>query len=65
MGKSLYKDMLSMFKKASTIEPSGNHLRRLQVLAGMICSCMRTKSSSLEGLSQKKSATAKQSESHV
>jgi len=65
MGKSLYKDMLSMLTKASAIEPIGNHLRRLNVLAGMICSCMKTKSSSLEGLSDKKSETAKQSESHV
>ena len=65
MGKSLHKDMLSMLTKASAIEPIGNHLRRLNVLAGMICSCMKTKSSSLEGLSDKKSETAKQSESHV
>jgi len=42
MGKSLYKDMLT---KASYIKPSGNHLRRLNVLVGMICSCMKTKSS--------------------
>jgi len=65
MGKSLYKDMLSMLTKASTIKPTGNHLRRLNVLAGMICSSMGTKSSSLEGLSDKESKTAKQSESHV
>jgi len=36
MGKSLYKDMLSMLMKSSYIEPSGNHLRRLNVLVGMI-----------------------------
>lgn len=65
MGKSLYKDMLSMLIQVSKIEPRGNHLRRLYVLTGMICSCMKTKSSSLEGLSDKKSKTAKQSESHV
>jgi len=65
MGKSLYKDMLSMLTKASYIKPSGNHLRRLNVLVGMICSCRKTKSSSLEGLSDKKSERAKQSESQV
>gem|GEM_PF-2153060 len=43
MGKSLYKDMLSMFTKASAIKPVGNHLRRLNALSGMICSCMKTK----------------------
>jgi hypothetical protein len=65
MGKSLHKDMMSMFKSAYPYPPEGNALRRLTVMACMICSCMHTKSSSLEGLSSEKYACAKQSESRV
>ncbi len=65
MGKSLYKDTLSLLKKASKIAPEGNHLRRLQVLTGMICSCMRTRSSSLEGISTCPSSSSKDVESNI
>jgi hypothetical protein len=65
MGKSLYKDMLSLLKKANKIEPRGNHLRRLQVLTGMICCCMRTKSSNLEGINNEKKSKSKNIESKI
>lgn len=65
MGKSLHKDILSVFKTASSTALQGNHLRRLNTLAFMVCSCMRTKSSSLEGLSSEKAGLAKQNESRV
>lgn len=65
MGKSLHKDILTVFKSASPVAAQGNHLRRLTVLTSMVCSCMRTKSSSLEGLSSEKAGLAKQSESRV
>ena len=65
MGKSLYKDTLSFLIKSSTIEPVGDHRHRLNVLAGMIWSCMQTKSSSLEGLSQPRKEDDRQSESLV
>lgn len=65
MGKSLHKDILSVLKSASPSPPEGNHLRRLTVLACMVCSCIQTKSSSLEGLSSEKAGSDKQSESRV
>lgn len=65
MGKSLHKDILSVLKSASPHPPTGNHLRRLTVMVCMICSCIQTKSSSLEGLSSEKYGRAQQSESRV
>jgi hypothetical protein len=65
MGKSLHKDTMLMLKSAYPHPPEGNHLRRLTVMACMICSCMHTKSSSLEGLSSEKYARANESESRV
>lgn len=65
MGKSLHKSTLDFLKCYSSIEPSGNHLRRLQVFSGMICSSIRTKSSTLEGISQPHGGLINQSESHI
>lgn len=65
MGKSLHKSTLDFLKRYSSVEPSGNHLRRLEVFSGMICSCMRTKSSTLEGISEVQDCKIKQSESQI
>jgi hypothetical protein len=51
MSISLYKSTLNFLISHSKIKPSGFHLHRLNILAGMICSCIRTQSSTLEGIS--------------
>lgn len=65
MSRSLYKSTLDFLIGQSSCQPKGNHLRRLQVLAGMVSSCIRTKSSSLEGLSTPQEESTKQSESMI
>jgi hypothetical protein len=65
MGKSLYKSTLDFLIRQSPIEPKGNHLRRLSTFSAMICSCIKTKNSSLEGLSRSERASSKQSESLI
>jgi len=65
MGKSLYKSTLVSLIRQSLIEPKGNHLRRLSTFSAMICSCIKTKNSSLEGLSRSERASSKQSESLI
>ena len=51
MGKSLYKSTFQFLKRFSALETRGNHLRRLQTFSCMVSSCMKTKSSTLEGIS--------------
>lgn len=51
MSQSLYKSTINFLIQHSKVEVKGNHLRRLQVLASMVSSCITTKSSTLEGLS--------------
>jgi hypothetical protein len=51
MRQSPYKSIINYLKSQSNKEIQGHHLNRLNKLAFMIVSCMRTKSSSLEGLS--------------
>jgi hypothetical protein len=51
MRQSLYKSIINYLKSQSKLEIKGHHLNRLNKLAYMIVSSMRTKSSSLEGLS--------------
>ena len=69
MSQSLYKSTLEFLIQHSKHKPIGNHLRRLQVFSCMISSCIRTKKSSLEGLSlpdkEELLAKDKQSESHI
>lgn len=65
VSKSLYKSTLDFLILQSPIEPKGNHLRRLNTFAAMICSCIKTKKSSLEGISRPEGASSKQSESHL
>lgn len=65
MSRSLYKDTLDFLIRCSTIEVEGNHLRRLQLMAAMVGSCMRTKHCSLEGISRQEGEDERQSESRV
>lgn len=65
MGKSLHKDMMLVVQSTYPDPPVGNHLRRLTTMVCMICSCMHTKSSSIEGLSSKKYGRSGESESRV
>jgi hypothetical protein len=65
MSKSLHKDILSTLKSHSPTPAKGNNLRRLITLACMICSCIRTKSCSLEGISSIKQGKTKQKESKI
>lgn len=65
VSQSLYKSTLDFLIRQSPVRPKGNHLRRLNTFAAMICSCIRTKSSSLEGISRPEGTSEKQSESHV
>jgi len=65
VSKSLYKSTLDFLILQSPIEPKGNHLRRLNTFAAMVCSCIKTKKSSLEGISRPEGASSKQSESHI
>ena len=52
MSKSLYKSTIDFLISKSINNPQGNHLRPCPFMqgAGMICSCIRTKTNSLEGL---------------
>ena len=71
--QSLYKSTLTYLTSVYSAPPKGNVLRRLQTLCLMLCSCIETKSSSLEGISrcfseQSESASEisdKQSESRI
>lgn len=66
MGKSLYKDILNTLKSASKLPVEGNHLRRLSILSSMVSSCIKTQSSSIEGLSSENNgAKSTQKESRV
>lgn len=65
MSQRLYKDTLNFLKKTSLTQPEGNHLKRLTKLSAMICSCMTTKKSSLESLSNSYDAKDVQKESHI
>lgn len=51
MSRSLYKSTLDFLVSQSSIKAQGNHLRRLQTLCGMLCSCIKSKKSTLEGIS--------------
>jgi Transposase DDE domain len=51
MSLSLYKSTLDFLISQSSIKAQGNHLRRLKTLSGMLCSCIKTKKSTLEGIS--------------
>jgi hypothetical protein len=65
MSRSLYKDTLNFLRRCSNLEVKGNHLRRLKVLAGMICACTRTKRCSLAGISVSSASDTRQSESRI
>lgn len=65
MSVSLFKSTEKFLIQATNIVVEGNHKRRLQVLSGMIASCMFSKSSSYEGLSNSDKPSAEQSESRV
>lgn len=65
MGKSLYKSTLDFLTTCSVVQPCGNHLRRLHTFCGMICSCIGTKSSSIEGISVGQNGSDKQMESSI
>lgn len=52
MRKSVYKDILDFLVKVSEVNPSGNHLRRLQLLASLVHGCVKHKNCTLESLSQ-------------
>ena len=65
MSKSLCKSTLDFLISQSNILPQGNYLHRLQVFAGMICSCVRSKTSSLEGISMPETPSNQQSESLI
>lgn len=51
MSRSLYKSTMDFLISQSPIKAQGNHLRRLQTLCGMVCSCIKSKKSTLEGIS--------------
>lgn len=51
MSRSLYKSTLDFLNSQSSIKAQGNHLRRLQTLCSMVCSCIGSKKSTLEGIS--------------
>lgn len=65
MSQSLYKSTLNFLKIGSKNEIKGNHLRRLNVLACMISSCLCSKKSSFEGLSNADKESCVQSESRI
>lgn len=65
VSRSLYKSTLDFLIAHSTFPVKGNHLRRLNTFAAMICSCIRNKSSSLEGVSRPEAGACKQSESYI
>jgi Transposase DDE domain len=65
VSRSLHKSTLDFLKAHSPIPVEGNHLRRLTTFAAMVCSCIRTKSSSLEGISRPEGGARKQSESCI
>lgn len=49
---SLHKSTLDFLTSHTCLPAQGNHLRRLRPFAAMVCSCVRSKSSTLEGISQ-------------
>jgi len=59
MSLSFYKNTLQFLSSHSNLPVEGNHLRRLKVLSLQISSCMRSQSSSLEGLSERESGYSK------
>jgi hypothetical protein len=59
MSASLYKSSLSFLSRYSKLPVRGNHLRRLRTLSLQISSCMRTQSSSQEGLSTRETGFEK------
>lgn len=61
MSRSLYKSTLEFLISQSRIEAKGNHLRRLQTLCAMVCSCIHSKKSTLEGISSGTSGTNSES----
>ena len=65
MSKSLYKSTLEFLNSHSEQPLEGNHKRRIQTLAGMISSCMQSKSSSLDALSSPDISSNTQSESRI
>lgn len=65
MSQRLYKDTFNFLKSTSTINPEGNHLKRLTKLSAMITSCMINKRSNLESLSESYDGKIKQKESHI
>lgn len=65
MSRSLYKSTLNFLIRCSKSPAKGNHLRRLNVLAGMVSSCIRTKRCSLEGISRPEDEDMRQSESRI
>ena len=65
MSKSLYKSTYDFLIDGSCHSVEGNHRRRLQTLAGMISSCMQSKSSSLDGLSSPDKVCDTQCESRI
>ena len=52
MRKNAYKDILDFLIEVSQIEAQGHHLCRLQTMAGLVHSCIKSKKCTLEGLSQ-------------
>ena len=52
MSRSLHKSTLNFLIRCSNVPAQSNHLRRLNVLASMVSSCIRTKRCSLEGMSR-------------
>ena len=51
MSRSLYKSTMDFLISQSPIKAQGNHLRRLQTLCGMLYSCIKSKKSTLKGIS--------------
>lgn len=65
MSRSLYKDTLDFLKRCSKCEVEGNHLRRLQVLSSMVCSCTQNRGCSLSNLGASSAIDKRQSESRI
>lgn len=65
MSQSLYKDTLKFLSTHSKIPIQGHHQKRLSMLCLMICSTIKEKDCSLEGISRPVEMAEKQSESSI
>jgi hypothetical protein len=52
MRTNAYKDILNFLIEVSNVTPQGHYLCRLQTMAGLVHSCIKSKRCTLEGLSQ-------------